>query len=214
MKPTVLYLGLRPPLDLRLSNVLHYPVIRIEPRCCSMVRKAYSQLPKVTHLIFTSRTAVTIFFKHLTSMKYSLDNKTFLAIGPSTARVIQEQGSFAVSIAPQHTAEGIVDVLKNSSLDDAVLFWPHSSKARRVIPNHLQERGVCFIECDLYDAVLQQPQPIPDISSIEEIIFTSPSTIDGFLAAFGDLPSDKKLTCIGPITRNKLEDVQTLQNFS
>jgi len=66
-------------------------------------------------------------------------------------------------------------------------------------------RGVRHQVCDLYQTVFQKPGPLPDLSKVDEIIFTSPSTIKGFIAAFGAIPTNKKLTCMGPITEEELK---------
>jgi len=40
-----------------------------------------------------------------------------------------------------------------------------------------------------------------DISKINEIIFTSPSTIKNFIAKYKDIPKGIKIRCIGDVTR-------------
>jgi uroporphyrinogen-III synthase len=59
--------------------------------------------------------------------------------------------------------------------------------------------------CDLYDTVPQKLEPIPDLNAIDEIVFTSPSTVRAFVEIFRHIPQDKTLTCLGPITQEELQ---------
>jgi uroporphyrinogen-III synthase len=45
---------------------------------------------------------------------------------------------------------------------------------------------------------------VPNLAAFDEIVFTSPSTIEAFLAIFGALPRDKILTPVGPVTEAAL----------
>ncbi len=61
-----------------------------------------------------------------------------------------------------------------------------------------------FQDCFIYDTIVQKNQPIPDLEDIDEIVFTSPSTIKAFLDIFSAIPLDKKLVTMGPITQKAL----------
>src|SRR5271168_4113695 len=67
---TILYLGTDPECFLHASppcKLIHYPVIAIVPRSIDdpAIQKAYHALGRYTHLIFTSKNAVRVFFDHL-----------------------------------------------------------------------------------------------------------------------------------------------------
>jgi uroporphyrinogen-III synthase len=64
----------------------------------------------------------------------------------------------------------------------------------------------------LYDTVTQKLEPKPDLNHVQEIVFTSPSTVLAFLEIFGALPKGKKLIAIGPITQQQLEGDRNLLN--
>ncbi len=67
---TILYLGTDPERYLQDKKdvmLIHYPVIAIIPRALdhSEVGRAYRDLSSYTHLLFTSKNAVRVFFTHL-----------------------------------------------------------------------------------------------------------------------------------------------------
>lgn len=121
-----------------------------------------------------------------------------------TAAKMAEKGIEASLLAEQETAEGVVNVMETIDLRHANILWPHSAQSRPVISDWLKSRGVAHCSLPLYDTVANIPKHLPDLRGIDEIVFTSPSTVDAFLMAYGSLPKDKKLTSIGPITQMRL----------
>lgn len=58
-----LYLGTDPSYyKAKGVQIIHYPVIQIVPRIDSCVKAAYSKLSSYTHLLFTSKNTVQVFF--------------------------------------------------------------------------------------------------------------------------------------------------------
>ena len=160
-------------------------------------------IDQCTHFIFTSKNAVRLFFG-IKQIPQSLRDKTFIAIGRSTARMLEKLFRAPDRIAEQETQEGIIELLKALHLTDAHFFLPRSSLSRPALITFFQEKNIRFTALDLYDTVIQQLTPVPDLSTIDEIVFTSPSTVRAFLQIFGPLPRDKILHAIGPITAREL----------
>jgi len=90
-------------------------------------------------------------------------------------------------------------------LENAYFFMPRSSSSRPIIVNFFQERQIRYQSCDLYDTVTQILEPRPDLDQIDEIVFTSPSTVRAFIEIFGTLPNGKRLIAIGPVTEEALK---------
>lgn len=206
----ILYLGLELPEALKAQNAIHYPIIQIVPRPLDAkeIQEAFCAIPEYSHLIFTSRTTVHLFFEALTFFNFKLSHlqtKQCIAVGKSTAQTLQQYGIKAMIIARDETAEGIVEELKQLCCQDAYFFWPHSAHSRSVITNFLRQIQLKCRECLLYETHPILPQDsLPDLSQLDEIIFTSPSTVDAFIAIFGQLPTGIRLTSIGPITHARL----------
>lgn len=185
-----LYLGLDPKRFPRPA--LHYPVIRTVPIYGDSYQRALELWPCYTHVIFTSRTAVRL---------WPYRGKPIIAIGEATA-----EGLEGVVCAKRPTQEGVIELLQQLSLKNAHLFLPKSKRARPLLVDFLQKEGICHTALDLYDIEFFRKEPIPDLTSIDEIVFTSPSTVEGFLRIYKKLPRGKKLTAIGPVTQAALRN--------
>ncbi len=210
---TVLYLGTDPAQFAAEGHfdghLIHYPVIQIvaksplEPG----LKVVYDDLHEYTHLIFTSKNAVQIFFDHLNELKWSreiLIHKTIIAIGAITAARLKAQGTTPAYIAENESQEGLVQLLNKIDIKDAYFLLPRSSLSRPVLAQYFIEKQIRFQACDLYDTKTLKVVPIPSLEEIDEIVFTSPSTVKGFMEIFGALPEGKKLLAIGPITEAAL----------
>jgi len=213
---TVLYLGTDPThfsmgKD-RDRHLIHFPVIQIIPNhpMKGDLKHAYDQLEKYTHLIFTSKHAVKIFFEHLTQRllpKAILTGKVVIAIGQVTAFHLRAEGLNPTHIADEESQEGLIQLLKRLDLNGAYFFLPRSSLSRPLITAYFQEKAIRFHASDLYHTQTRKVSSVPDLTRIDEIIFTSPSTVRGFIEIFGALPQEKQLFAIGPVTRDALEDL-------
>ena len=184
----ILHLGLRPPPDTPHERYTHYPVIAIEPSFNTVEWKSFC------HFIFTSRTAVQLLPKEV-----CLPGKTVIAVGKATAAELAKLGVQA-KIAQTETAEGVVELLSNMDLRDAKVLWPHSGQARSVISDYLSAQGVNYSEWVLYNVVFKHPGHLVNLDEFDEVLFTSPSTVQSFLEIFRKLPPLHKCRAIGPVT--------------
>lgn len=208
MKQT-LYLGLELPPHLQDHNVTHCPFIRIIPKPATDpdIVLAFKSIPNYTHIIFTSRSAVSIFFDLLNTYSISpkqLAAKSIVAVGQRTAQKLNEYNVHVNHIATEETAEGITQTLASLPMEDAHVFLPQSAISRTVINDWLKQHAINYTATPIYTTVSNLPSPLPDLSVFNEIIFTSPSTVEAFIKGYGTLPEGIKLTCIGPVTERKL----------
>lgn len=204
---TTLYLG-TDPLSYETQgrcegNLIHYPVIKIVPRKAHTIR-AYRELSAFTHIIFTSKNAVNVFFQHLADLELSLHQQQLIAIGAVTAAHLSKQGFPPQHVAEQETQEGVIALLKQLDLKEAFVFLPRSSQARPLLVQFFEDHQIRYCACDLYDTVTQKLEVQPDWDQIDEIVFTSPTTVRAFLEIFKKFPEGKQLTPIGQVTNNEL----------
>ncbi|HUD00750.1 MAG TPA: uroporphyrinogen-III synthase [Rhabdochlamydiaceae bacterium] len=196
-----LYLGTDPE-NCELKDLVHYPIIKTIP--LEIPSHIWEDFADYTHILITSKNAAAIFLTQLKD-KEALEGKKIIAIGKSTAAKLTQERCAPHFIAQDESQEGVINLLKTQDLHDAYIFYPRSTLARKKLEKFMIDRGTRHQVCELYETVFQKPEPFPDFSTIDEIIFTSPSTVKGFIAAFGAIPSNKKLTCIGPITEEELK---------
>lgn len=206
----ILYLGLEVPDTLKRENVFHCPLIRIVPRNMTPddIQKAFSQIKRYTHLVFTSQNAVIIFFRLLTDFGYNLkdvEDLTCFAVGKKTAdSILKICPKIQVNIASEENAEGLIAKMQEHDLKKSYLLWPHSALSRPILRQYFEQNAISFCECILYDTVPNESAILPDLNQIDEIVFTSPSTVEAFLQRIPDIPVHIKLTPIGKITADAL----------
>lgn len=206
----ILYLGLDTTYYQAKGEVTHWPMIKIVPRPLSdhTLQEALKLFEEYTHVIVTSKSTVGILKNYLPLLGIPLESwaaKTTLAVGHVTAKHLQACGIHSIKIAKEETAEGLIHELQQIDLNHAHFFWPHSSRARPIIKEFFKAHAIKHFSCILYDPQFHIPGQLPVLEDYDEIVFTSPSTIDAFLEIFGHFPCHCCLTPIGPITARHLE---------
>lgn len=205
LKKRVLYLGLDPShyfLEAH-EELQHHPLIKTVPLSLEgPAIKKILDFSLYTHCIFTSKTAVELLFEWIPLENW--ENKVILAVGKRTGAELAKKGMQNILVAEEETAEGMVSLLSRISLKDAFTFWPHSSGARRVIPDYFQENHFLLVECEIYQTISHLPSQPIDLKKIDTIVFTSPSTVKAFREFYGELPDHVNIRNIGPITLQAL----------
>lgn len=205
MVKKILYLGVDPAHYSCHGELIHYPVIKIVPRIEHReIQEIFEEIHDFSHIIFTSKNAVSMFFSCMQKSGKTLRNPSILAIGKITALYLTHHGVQPDRIAKEETQEGVVELLQLEDLTRAYVLIPRSAQARLVLTNYLRDQQIRFKTCDLYDTVTQRLEPVPHLALIDEIVFTSPSTVRAFLEIFGRVPPGKKMTAIGPITEKEM----------
>ncbi len=196
----VLFLGLDPEPFSYLGDLFHCPVIQIVPK--EVDASAFSNLKKTSHLIFTSKQAVLLFFKILEEQMLTLPSCRIIAVGKGTAGELAQRTVSADFIAQKEQAEGIIEILETVS--PSFCFWPRSSGARSLITDYLKARGVAFQAPVIYDTVARVDMSIPNLNEFDAVFFTSPSTVKHFFSIFKTVPKRLQLMAIGPVTQKHL----------
>lgn len=204
-----LYLGLEVPPDLQAESIVHCPFIRIVPKPLDdlAVISAFRNFPSFTHLIFTSRSAVSIFFDLAQSFQINgqeIADKKIISVGKRTEEKLRKYGIESDLIAGEETAEGILAVLKSLDLKMSHFFLPQSAISRPVISEWLAKQQIAYVACPIYNTLPNIPDPLPNLTEFGQIVFTSPSVVNAFVQAYGLIPTDKILRCIGPVTESYL----------
>lgn len=206
----ILYLG-HDPERYSENNVYHFPVIETQKFSLEKeeIQAAFSQANCLTHLIMTSRQAVICLIEAIQAkgIEPHFKNLTVFSIGEATSLLLKEKG-FKVSYQAQEpTAASLVDLLKNYVFSAShTLFYPHSALSSPLLANYLIASGIQHIAVPLYTTVPKRPSMLPSLSQFEEIVFTSPSTVDAFYALYGKSPKEYPWVAIGPVTKQYIEN--------
>lgn len=197
----ILYLGLDPTRYPHEGELVHFPIIRVVPRPFEgEIKTAFAQLPECSHVLFTSRTAVSLFLTYTDFEQRA--GKTYICVGQGTDKRLAEARVHSAHVAEEETGEGVVALLKTLTIPS--LFFPRSAQGRFVIQRYLREAAIPFISVDLYDT-LPNPLTLPDLELFDAVVFTSPSTVHAF-CTLAPLPPPENCISIGPITTKALED--------
>ena len=210
----VLYLGTDKTFSLERCEVMHYPVILLIPKTLQdeNVKSCLKRLPLFSHCFLTSKNAVEILFTLSLDALESLRGKC-ISIGPATTLALQKRGITPLWEAKLASQEGMIEEMQKHSWKNAYIFYPRSSLARSCLSLYLDQAKIAYEALDLYDTVCQAPQPIPSLEDIEEIIFTSPSTVEGFFRIFSEVPNGKKIRLQGPVTEEAFYRISLKNKF-
>jgi uroporphyrinogen-III synthase len=127
------------------------------------------------------------------------------AIGPGTAAALAAGRIVADLVPEQFVAEGLLDALPDGP---GRVLLARAAVARDVLPDGLRARGW---EVDVVEAYRTVPAAVTDeqraaVRGADLITFTSSSTVDHSLAAFGADGLPPVVACIGPITAATARD--------
>lgn len=206
----VLYLGTDPKLfHEEGKDIYHCPLIEVKPRDINhfSINHQLEDFPSYTHLLLTSKHSVELLVEALMKVGFSLEilkEKTCIVIGESTSKTLESYGSFNTLKPSYATQEGMMDLLDTLDCEHGYFFYPRSSRARPALSYYLRVRKLRHQVCDLYDTHLKGKEFVPSLEAFDEVIFTSPSTVEAFFSNFCSLPSHLVLRAIGPITEASL----------
>lgn len=195
------------------------PLIAIQPpNDKQAIIETLKQIKTFDWLVFTSQNGVQAFFSVVQSERISFQSFQHLkmaVVGKSTDACLRQYG-FKADVVPEgeFTAESLAkELLKNVQSNERVLF-ARGDLVRDVLMKTLRKHGIKIVDVVVYENKMNQeaqPQLLDEIKNnrIDAVAFTSPSTVDYFVAMLEDLDWQNSLinTCfaaIGPITERAM----------
>jgi uroporphyrinogen III methyltransferase/synthase len=176
------------------------------------VRGAVASIGEYAVLCLTSPNGVRQLFEAIGAAGLdarALGATTIAAIGPGTAAALAEHGIAADVVPERFLAEALIESLAAVGLEGRRVLFAAAAGAREVLPEALRERGAEVDVISLYETVREDPDPeaLEAARGADYVTFTSASTVDSFVAAFGDdQPPNARLISIGPITSEALRN--------
>lgn len=192
------------------AHVVVFPTVEILPLADNAaLDRAIRGLPEQDWLVFTSANGVRHFLARREALACtdSLSRLSIAAIGPQTARLLEQRG-LAVSLVPdEYRAEGILSALGPERVRGRRFLLARVAGARDVLPETLRRWGA---EVDVVEAYRNEPvrdgaeRLLEVLDRVDWVTFTSPSTVNAFMdllaGASAEFPADVRVACIGPIT--------------
>jgi len=209
MEKISLYLGSSPETFKPSKKLLHLPLTEVVERDFDSfsIRTIFDDINDFTHIVFASKNSVKATFDALAHFGYSpeiLSKKICIAVGKNVAEKLLSLSVKPAVIIEDVTQEGIAHVLEMMDLEKAYVLITCSSRCRPYLKHILMFKDVRHQFCTLYDVLCKKVSTPPNLETVEEIIFTSPATVEAFIETYGLIPRDKKIVCSGPITKISL----------
>lgn len=141
-------------------------------------------------LVFTSPRTVRCYFELLASQGFdsrSLAGIKIAAIGHSTAAELALQG-IRPDLQPElEHSQGLIAAFAAHGVSGCRILLPRSDRGLDLIPTGLRAAGNEVLPLILYRTLPPLETPAINPESFDEVIFTSPSTVENFFAAFPNL---------------------------
>ena len=204
------------------GKVLPFPVIEVqEIEDKSPLDRAIASLGEYDWILFTSVHGVAFFMRRLRELGTGAPAPMpkICAIGPATARAVEEAGHEVALVPRQFVAEGVVEALDQycgglQTLAGRRILIPRAREGRDVLPTALSAAGIrvdlvpCYrtVRAGLEESAIEQIRVVrPDL-----IIFTSSSTVRNMFDILGPEDGKKKIlesvvAVLGPVTEDTVE---------
>jgi uroporphyrinogen III methyltransferase/synthase len=201
------------------AEVIEFPTIEIvPPTSWEGLDRAIDQLESYDWVIFTSVNGVNYFWQRLREKKevpvFPCSLKV-CAIGPATAKRIEEKGVQVDYTPKEFVAEAILEGFKAVGLQGKRILLARVRRARDILPKGLLKMGA---EVDIVEAYrtikprggAKRLKEILIDRKVDAITFTSSSTACHFMDLLKKEDAKKILrdvavACIGPITARTVE---------
>jgi uroporphyrinogen III methyltransferase / synthase len=188
---------------------LVFPTIEIGgPEDSALLDQAITRLSSYRWVIFTSVNGVSAFWQRLSALGKGpelFDGVQVAAIGPATARALQERGVQPAFVPDEYVAEAILPGL--GEVRGQRILLPRADIARKALLDELENQGAFPEEIAVYRTLPGHPDPqaLRELEKgVDIATFTSSSTVRNFFALLGEQAGDRLrgaiIACIGPIT--------------
>lgn len=205
--PNVLVLGNHPERYYHLGRIVHRRMIDcVRLQDYSGVDSLLRQiLGKIDWIVFTSINGARFCFERLHSIgadARALASAKVAAIGESTARRLLEFGIVADMVPKTESSSGLLEEFGRIDIKGSNVLLPQAQKASKELQRGLAAAGAVVHTVAVYKTVEVDPGEI-DFDHIDQILFTSGSTVRAFVNRFGTVPPNVTVRCLGQPTWNE-----------
>lgn len=204
-KPRVLVLGNHPERYKHLGTIVHRRIIDcVAVDDFSDADEAITHLDETDWLVFTSANGIRNFFPRLLDAgldSRALANVQIAVIGRATGERLTDYGLTADICAAKESSVGLLAEFEQIDIKGARVLLPQAKVASKVLPEGLTRMGAEVKTAAVYKTVEMEPLDV-DFDYIDQVLFTSGSTVRAFVKFFGKVPDNVKAYCLGEPTRN------------
>lgn len=205
-KPRILLPGNHPDKYRHLGIIIHRPLIK------SVLLDDYTQADKLLKrlntfdwIVFTSTNGVEFFFQRLNAV--GLDTRSIgtvkvAAIGKTTAEKLKTFGVLVDMQPSLESSTGLLEEFKKVSVKGKRILLVRPKVGSSMLLDGLADADAAIEAVVVYRNVDIESEET-DFDFIDQILFTSGSTIRAFLKLYGSVPDGVKVYCLGQPTLNE-----------
>ena len=166
------------------------------------LRDAIARMPEYDWLVLTSPNGVERTFAEVPDTR-ALGGVRVAAIGPGTADALARYRVVADLVPERFVAEALLAAFPDPPTGrHGRVLLARAAIARDILPDGLRDKGWHVDVVDAYRTRPVAPSAAQRqaVADADVVTFTSSSTVDNFVAAFGPDAVPPVVACIGPIT--------------
>jgi uroporphyrinogen III methyltransferase/synthase len=203
-KPKILHLGNHPERYSHLGTIVHRQIIRCVESENDAQADAYFKQPKQHNwIVFTSGNGIRFFFKKLFAAGPDtrvFANTKFAVIGKASGKRLAEFGIKADLTAAVESSKGLLEAFGEIDINGLSILLPQAEISSTELPDGLSARGADIDKLNVYKTVETEIDDV-DLDYINQILFTSGSTVRAFVSKFGSVPEHIEPLCLGVPTQ-------------
>ena len=205
-KPRILLPGTHPEKYQHLGTIIHRPFIKLVPIEDYIAADAVLKDPApYDWIVFTSTNGVKYFFERLNAIGLdarSLHSNKVAAIGATTAEMLRGCGVLADMQPELESSAGLLGEFDKVGVEGKRILLVKPEVGSPVLLEKLAAAGADVEVVVVYKNIDIEPEPT-DFDYIDQILFTSASTVRAFMKRFGAVPEGLKIYCLGQPTLNE-----------
>ncbi|MBL7215605.1 MAG: uroporphyrinogen-III C-methyltransferase [Phycisphaerae bacterium] len=203
-KPRILHLGIHPEHYSHLGTIVHRPIIEcVESDTTGPMTETIRHAGQYDWIIFTSGNGIRFFFKKLYAAGLDariFSNTKFAVIGQASAEQLMEFGIKADLCAAVESSAGLLDAFANIDIAGLSILLPQAEVSSPDLPEGLSKNGAKVEKLVVYQTIEKEIDDV-DLDYIDQILFTSGSTVRAFVKKFASVPEHIQAMCLGVPTQ-------------
>jgi len=202
-KPRILLPGTHPEKYQHLGTIIHRPMIKLVPiEDYTAADAVLKDLSPYDWIVFTSTNGVKYFFERLGAIGLdarSLHSNKVAAIGSTTAEMLRGFGIRADMQPKLESSAGLLGEFEKVGIEGKKILLVKPEVGSPVLYDKLTAAGAEVEVVVVYKNIDIEPEPV-DFDYIDQLLFTSASTVRVFMRRFGSVPAGLKVYCLGEPT--------------
>lgn len=204
-KPRILLPGTHPEKYQHLGIIIHRPLIKLVPiEDYTEADKPLKNLYAFDWIVFTSTNGVKFFFERLNAIRLdtrALHSMKVAAIGVTTAEMLRSYGVLVDMQPESESSAGLLEEFEKIGVKGKKILLVKPEVGSPVLFDKLS--AAAFVEVVVVYKNIDIEPDQTDFNFIDQILFTSASTVQAFLRRYGSVPEGLKVYCLGRPTLNE-----------